>query len=136
MDHSHAALVAEDDLQASLPLGLSPARWFWYSSQRADAFAFATTKGTKKPKKKGSGKYGTAGRRVLDALSSFANTSGESWPSVPTLARLADCSERTVQRALDKLSGDDGPVCKLGRSGAKYRNTFVYALRARQMSPN
>lgn len=42
-------------------------------------------------------------RLVLIAIAAHQNKAGDSWPSVATIAEYADCSERTVQRAIVKL---------------------------------
>jgi predicted transcriptional regulator len=89
--------------------------------------AFKNTKGVKKKPYRKAGKYGTAERRVLDALSGYLNILGVACPSVPTIARKADCSDRTVQLALGKLC-DQGRLQRVGRSGPKYRNTFMYVF--------
>src|SRR5688572_17084361 len=99
MDHSDAALIGEDDSESSPSIGLSPAPWFWYSGQRTEPFAFAPTKGTKKPKRKGAPKYGTANKRVLAVMSKLALHTGYACPSVKTIMKEADCSRSTARRA-------------------------------------
>ncbi|KXK63331.1 hypothetical protein AWW66_03190 [Micromonospora rosaria] len=42
-------------------------------------------------------------RLVAVAIAAHMNTAGDAWPSVATIADHADCSERTVQRAIAKL---------------------------------
>ncbi|GIJ25495.1 hypothetical protein Vqi01_06570 [Micromonospora qiuiae] len=42
-------------------------------------------------------------RAVAVAIAAHMNTAGDAWPSVATIAEYADCSERTVQRAIAKL---------------------------------
>lgn len=133
MDHSHAALVAEDDAQSSPPLGSSATPWFWYSGQRADPFAFATTEGKPKPRTKRVFGYGHAAERVLRVMREAA-VNGECWLSVPSIATRADCSERTVQMSRRDLCADGLLVDTGRRSGSKYRNTRVYRLG--QISPN
>jgi hypothetical protein len=41
---------------------------------------------------------------VLLKLSDMSNDEGICWPSIPTIARECDCSERTVQRIIIELS--------------------------------
>ncbi|WP_187398887.1 helix-turn-helix domain-containing protein [Micromonospora sp. WP24] len=42
-------------------------------------------------------------RAVAIAIAAHMNKAGDAWPSVATIAEYADCSERTVQRAIAKL---------------------------------
>ncbi|MER7164475.1 helix-turn-helix domain-containing protein [Micromonospora sp. NPDC000207] len=42
-------------------------------------------------------------RNVAVAIAAHMNSAGDAWPSVATIAEYADCSERTVQRAIAKL---------------------------------
>lgn len=42
-------------------------------------------------------------RAVAVAIAAHMNKAGDAWPSVATIADYADCSERTVQRAIAKL---------------------------------
>ncbi|MEV0805715.1 helix-turn-helix domain-containing protein [Micromonospora sp. NPDC050200] len=42
-------------------------------------------------------------RAVAVAIAAHMNKAGDAWPSVATIAEYADCSERTVQRAIAKL---------------------------------
>lgn len=43
---------------------------------------------------------------ILIALANFADEENQAWPHVETLAKLASCTERTVQRALEALELD------------------------------
>lgn len=63
-------------------------------------------------------------RLVVVAIAAHANTEGDAWPSVGTIAEYVGCSERTVQRALAKL-------VQLGRlviRQAQHIATRVYRL--------
>ncbi|MDG4792437.1 helix-turn-helix domain-containing protein [Micromonospora sp. WMMD1082] len=42
-------------------------------------------------------------RAVAVAIAAHMNSAGDAWPSVATIADYADCSERTVQRAIARL---------------------------------
>ncbi|WP_320069743.1 helix-turn-helix domain-containing protein [Micromonospora sp. RTGN7] len=42
-------------------------------------------------------------RLVAVAIAAHMNKAGDAWPSIATIAEYADCSERTVQRAIAKL---------------------------------
>lgn len=55
---------------------------------------------------------------VLVALADHANSDGECWPSMGTVATFAECSARTVQRHIDALC-EQGLVKKVGRRARK-----------------
>ena len=70
----------------------------------------------------------TAQARLLYALlCSYANSAGESWPSIATLTELLACSPRTMRRARDELiaAGYLTTTTRLHVNGRQRSNLYV-----------
>jgi hypothetical protein len=72
-------------------------------------------------------------RTVLFALATFSDASGYAHPAVQTLAILARCSERAVQKALRQLTAA-GEIVVLRKGGGRNRPT-VYQITLHPCSP-
>jgi len=65
---------------------------------------------------------------VLVSLADFCDENGECWPSQKRLAQRAECSVRSVQRALQKLVDDE--FISIGRRhrDSGYRDVNLYVV--------
>lgn len=64
---------------------------------------------------------------TYNALCRFADKEGECFPSLPTLAKYARCSEPTVIKALDKLR-ECGHILKTARTHKNLHQSNIYRL--------
>lgn len=62
-----------------------------------------------------------AQRLILIVIAEHADSNGIAWPSVQTIARLAHCSERFVQKTIKALKSSELVIAKGGGRGRSNR---------------